>query len=618
MLRFGCLVAMGLAALGAVGQSLRVEKVDPPNWYAGLPKPMLLVSGEGLRGATISLSDKTLRVERVVASENGHWAQVWLSGSPAKAETVTVRVVRGSENVEVPYTFAARRAANDGLAGFSDRDMMYLIMTDRFADGDATNDGPLAKDAADSGEAKTQRGNPHGWHGGDLRGIEQHLDYLQGLGVTAVWPTPVYQNHSPEAYHGYHATDYYAVDEHYGSMSDLQSLTRALHARGMKLLLDTVPNHVGPLHPWVKDSPTPDWFHGTAAKHIAGETHFDALVNPHAPERDRVTTLEGWFVDQLPDMNTENPAVAQYLRQNAVWWMEQTGADGIRIDTFPYVDRAFWHEYLGELRALYPHMTEVGEVSGADPEITSAFADGVTRAGVDTRLYTPFDFPFYYAAQDVFVKGESFARVARVLAQDQLYLYPERLVPFLGNHDQPRFAEEVRDPELRKIAFALVMTTRGTPQVYAGDEIAMQGKDDPDNRRDFPGGFPGDGKNAFLREGRTPEQEDLHTWVAALGNLRLTHPALACGSEEVLQAGQDSFVYDRSATASCKDDTAHMLVVLQRGALKEMKIDLHATALQGCVPGSPLLGRGRAEVHGDVLTIFPETGAVIVPCATSK
>ena len=179
----------------------------------------------------------------------------------------------------------------------------------------------------------------------------------------------------------YHATDMYRVDPHWGSMEDLQELASALHKRGMKLVLDDVPNHVGPLHPWVQDEPTPNWFHGTAEHHIAGETKFEALIDPHAPRRDRVGTLDGWFVDSLPDMDTDDATVAQYLRQNAVWWIEETGADGLRIDTFPYVGREFWHEYMAELKALYPRLTEVGEVSTEDPVINSSFAEGVKRAG---------------------------------------------------------------------------------------------------------------------------------------------------------------------------------------------------------------------------------------------
>ncbi len=617
-----CSAAALLWAHAQGTEPLSLLKVDPPNWYATLPRPMLLVRGTGLGGAAFALSDRALRIERTAISDNGHWAQLWLSASPATPETVQLSVRRGALHAEQPYTFAARRAANTGMAGFSPRDVMYMILTDRFADGDASNDGPEAHSTADSAAALAERAKPKGWHGGDLRGIQQHLDYLHDLGMTAVWPTPVYQNHGPEAYHGYHATDYYAVEEHYGSMADLQELVKALHARGMKLVLDTVPNHVGPFHPWVTDEPAPDWFHGTLAHHMVAEYNFDALINPHAPDRDRDATLHGWFVDLLPDMNTDSPAVAQYLRENAVWWIEQTGADALRIDTFPYVDRHFWHEFTAELKALYPKLTEVGEVSNGDPEVTSAFADGVSRSGVDTGLYTPFDFPMFYAARDVFGKGAPFTRITRVLESDELYPHPERLIPFLGNHDESRFAQVVPDPQAQQLAYAFLLTTRGTPQIYSGDEIGMTGGDDPDNRRDFPGGFPSSSsspaQDAFTAAGRTQPQQDLFAWIQQLAVLRRSHPVLACGREQVLQATQDTFVYARFGTDGCSAGSPQpeepLVMILQRGAAPPVHLDLHLTALSGCKPGAPLAGKAETSADGDAWTVQAGTPFVVLSC----
>ena len=635
-----------LVASGSVAQEfkdLKILKIDPPNWYATLPTPMLLIRGEGLGGAAFTLSDNSLKVERTAFSANGHWAQVWLNRTPARPETVQLRVSQGSQHAEAPYTFAARRSAGDGMAGFSPRDVMYLILTDRFADGDPANDGPEARNSADSPEAAAERAKPKGWHGGDLRGIADHLDYLQSFGVTAVWPTPVYQNHSAVAYHGYHSTDYYSVDEHYGSLADLQALGQALHARRMKLVLDTVPNHVGPYHPWVTDEPAPDWFHGTAEQHLPPAYDFNALIDPHSPERDRLNTLHGWFPDvpPLPDMNTDSPAVAQYLRQNVIWWIEQTGADGLRYDTFPYVNREFWHELNSSLRSLYPHLTEVGEVSNSDPEVTSAFAAGVSRGdaltSVDTGLYTPFDFPIYHATRDVFANGQPLSHLRDVLRQDYLYPHPERLVPFLGNHDESRFASSVHDLATQKIAYAFLMTTRGTPQLYSGDEIAMAGGNDPDNRRDFPGGFRGNFTggsvgaipSAFSAAGRTGENGQLFDWIAQLAALRRGHPALACGAEQVLFADKDTLVYARYGTTGCEppssgdlqgapstmDSQARpILVALHRGDAVPIHVDLHATAAAGCAVESVAPGSPAATVNGDLLDVRLATETAVIFC----
>jgi glycosidase len=626
----GACAAILLANLALHAQpssGLKLLKVDPPNWWAGMPKPMLLVRGEGLADADFSLSDNAIQVEKKIISQNGHWAQLWLSASPASPETITVRASRGESAASLTYKFAARKSPAEGFAGFSSLDVLYLIMTDRFADGDTSNDGPNANSNSTSAEAFAERAKPRGWHGGDLRGIAQHLDYLQRLGVTAVWTTPVYQNkNEPESYHGYGATDLYAVDEHYGSLEDLKALSAALHASGMKLVLDTVPNHVGPAHPWVTDEPAPDWFHGDLQHHLVAESKFDALINPHAPQRDRVGTLDGWFADALPDMNTENPAVAQYLRQNAIWWIEQTGADALRIDTFPYVNRQFWHNFNGELAELYPHMTEVGEIFNPDPVIVSSFAGGVTRAGIDTELTTPFDFPTYFAIRDVFGKNAPLSRLAQVLASDSLYPHPERLVPFFGNHDTNRFTDAVKSPDALRLAFAYIITTRGMPQIYSGDEIAMHGGGDPDNRHDFPGGFaPVAGApvgNAFAAEGRSAEQQQNYAWVAQLTSLRHAHAALGCGGEQVLASDADWLVYVRDAryspAARCGDGRDRVLVAIHRGAEPaSLSVPMDETWAANCLVSVPEIAAAGSTVQatdGKLLLHLQEEDALIAAC----
>lgn len=619
------MVLMLFAALPLVAQAiapvepLAVTKIDPSNWYSSLPEPMLLVRGTGLTGAKFSLSDRKLKIRNATLSENGHWAILRLSASPAHPETVTLSVMKDEHKLRVLYEFKAARRANDGMQGFAPSDVIYLIMTDRFADGDRNNDGPTAQSAFASPDATAERALPHGWHGGDLRGVLQHLDYLQQLGITTVWLTPVYANAGRGSYHGYSATDQYAVDPHFGSLADLQALANALHARGMKLMLDTVPNHVGPRHPWVHDEPAPNWFHGTLEHHIPMSYDFFPLIDPHAPERDRDAVLHGWFANILPDMNTDDATVAQYLRQNTVWWVEETGADALRIDTFAFVNRAFWNGFHAELHQLFPRLTDVGEVFDPHPEITSSFAGGVTRAGIDTGLYTPFDFPTYFATREVFGNGKPMSMLAQVLASDALYPHPERLVPFLGNHDTIRFATAVPDPDVRRLAVAYLLTTRGTPQIYSGDEIAMEGGKDPANRADFPGGFEaGSTPGAFVQSTRTPEQQAMWSWFQQLLKLRREQPPLASGTEQVLDAGENELVYIRTGTSACPTldhDAAEDadLIVLQRGP-HPLTIELKATATEGCTPSMPVLGQASFEEQDTRLTITPSTDVVVLPC----
>jgi neopullulanase len=591
--------------ISALAQSPRIEKIDPPNWWATLPAPMLLVKGEDLTGARFTLSDATLHISKTIISSNGHYAQLWLKTSPPHPETVQITARTPTGHTTSSYTFAPRLNSPNSFAGFSSKDVMYLIMIDRFADGDPTNDGP---------DHAAQLAKPRGWHGGDLRGIIQHLDYLQELGITTVWITPVYQNHGSQSYHGYGATDMYAVDEHFGSLNDLKDLAAALHARHMKLVLDTVPNHVGPTHPWVHDSPDTTWFHGTFEHHTIAQGDFAPLTDPHAPWRDQRNVTEGWFANTLPDLNQEDPAVARYLTQNAIWWTEQIGLDGLRIDTFPYVARPFWQSFHAQLHMLYPHFTTVGEIFNGDPAITSTFAGGVTRTGLDTGLDTPFDFPTYFALRDAFLKDAPISKLADVLRLDNLYPHPERLVPFLGNHDTTRFlSDPTTPPHTLELAFTILTTMRGMPQVYSGDEIAMRGGEDPDNRHDFPGGFGPISNDAFTATGRTPEQQQIFATLQTLLTLRRTHPALQTGAEQLLYSDHDVLVYARTLQLSGHVNQRILIAVNKGSKTQDHAINIEDTALEGAQHARALLGSPDAiSLTSNTLTIHlaPSTAAI--------
>jgi neopullulanase len=584
-----------------------ISKIDPPNWWVDMPSPMLLVRGEHLNGDQVSVSGSNVSINKSEASQNGHWLFVWLRTTDAAAQTLHISVSNQNGKAEADFALQQRKPASAGFNGFSSADVMYLIMTDRFADGDPSNDEPASEQA-----------KPRGWHGGDFKGIEQHLDYLQALGVTAVWTTPVYRNvPSPQSYHGYSATDMYAVDPHFGTLRDYQRLSEALHARGMKLVLDTVPNHIGPAHPWVTDPPMPDWFHGTLAHHTVAKEEFQSLPDPHASWRERRDVTEGWFVNVLPDLNQENPAVATYLIQNAIWWIETAGLDGLRIDTFPYVNRMFWQQFHTELHELYPQLTTVGEVFNPDPTITSYFAGGVAHDGIDTGLYTPFDFPTFFALRAVLTRQKPMSELENVLRQDRLYPHPERLVTFLGNHDTTRFLSEpgANLAEL-KLAFALISTLRGMPQIYSGDEIAMRGGADPDNRRNFPGGFHDGQPNAFTRSGRTAEQEEMHQWVTDLLHVRSQHASLQSGQQQdVLDEDPSAFAYVRAENVShgC-DGTDRTLVVLNNAsAARTISLPRIDTALAGCSALTPLLGSGsNVSADQDAFSVLlgPQQAAV--------
>lgn len=580
-----CLLALLPPALAQTAPT--IQKIDPPNWFAAMPGPMLLIQGTGLQGAKFTLSDKSISITRTTLSPNGHWAILTLDTHTTRPSTLRLTATTPTGATTVPYTLKPRRPPTAVATGFSSKDVLYLIMPDRFADGDPNNNQPSTYD----------RANPHAYHGGDLRGILNHLGYLQQLGVTALWLTPILAN-DPKGtdYHGYGATDMYAVDPRLGTLAEYRELSDAVHKRHMKLVFDDVPNHVGPNHIWASDPPLPDWFHGTAAQHLDNEYLFRPTTDPHAPDQASHDALDGWFVNLLPDMNQQNPIVAQYETQNMIWWIEEVGIDGLRIDTFPYVQRDFWQTYLGTLKNLYPNLTSVGEVSDSDPTVNAFYAGGRTLGGIDTHLETPFDYPLYYTLLDVLVKGKTMSVLENTLRQDWLYPHPEALVPFIGNHDQIRFLSLPNaTPALLRLGFGLIMTLRGMPELYAGDEIGMLGGVDPDNRRDFPGGFRGDAANAFTPAGRTTDQAAMHDWLAALGKLRAESPALQTGRMQTILATDTGFAYMRTLSPgdhAC-DTPGAMLVALNRSSSPQtLTLPVQQTALEGCHTATPRLGDG--------------------------
>jgi glycosidase len=599
-----------------------VTKVEPPNWWVGLtPEVMVLLSGRGLDANKVECNLSSVVVERTQATAGGNYLFVWLKfGADAKSGTVVCRVTNsdgGVASFELPIS--SRTETIHRFQGITPDDVIYLIMPDRFANGDPTNDEP------EGAAGSRDRAKARAYHGGDLRGIREHLDYLKSLGVTTLWLTPVVKNGGTEDYHGYGAVDLYAVDPHLGTMRDYQELINAAHTQKMKVLFDIVPNHVGPKHPWAANPPLADWFHGTVARHIDssmpvnpesgiapsaafygesreqafGHDPFEAMTDPHAtPSLWRYLT-DGWFFGVLPDLNTENPIVAMYLQQNAIWWAESSGLDGFRIDTFPYVPRIFWSRWHATLKRIYPRLTTIGEVYHPDPSVTSFFVGGERRFdGVDSGVTTVFDYPMYFALRDVLAGRAPAAKLSDVLRHDSLYTRPDQLVTFFGNHDTTRFsgvegipgADSDSMARLR-LAFGLNLTLRGIPQLYYGDEIGMAGGGDPDNRRDFPGGWREDAKNAFREDGRTPGQQQIFVFVQNLLRVRREHPVLSEGRQWDLLSDDSAIVFLRES------DEEKVLVAFNRSkSARELRVAVSETPAAGAGGSEKLLGEGRVKI----------------------
>ena len=589
------LLSVSLLALSALtaAQAPVVHKTEPPNWWINYtPELTLLLTGENLNDAHVTTVTTGVDVLDSSASANGHYLFVHLRlGSNLQAGYAWLNVASSGGSTKVNFPVSTRENPRGHFQGFSPDDVIYLIMPDRFADGDPSNDRPPGSDGI------YDRSRPMAYHGGDLRGIRDHLSYLHDLGVTTLWLTPVWKNTDSD-YHGYHVVDFYALDPHMGSMADYQALVADAHKLGMKVLIDYVANHTGPNHPWANDPPTPAWFHGSPAHHLDPSYSFAGIVDPHAPPREYRNTVEGWFAGKLPDLNPDDPPLGLYLAQNALWWAEIAQLDGFRLDTFPYSSREFWSGWHARLHRTYPLMNDVGEVADSDPTITSFFEGGQKEFdGIDTGLSTVFDFPLCKALRDVIIHGAPMQQIVDVLRQDHLYPHPETLVTFLGNHDQRRFVSEKGSSVAKlKAAFSLLLTMRGIPQIYSGDEIAMPGGEDPDNRRDFPGGFPGDRQNAFTAAGRTAEQQDVFTYFQSLLALRRDHPALRTGK-------QWHIGWDESYYAFARELPEETLLIIYNNAAtaQTLEIPVDDTPLKNAEELHPLFGNSSATINRDAL-----------------
>jgi glycosidase len=594
-----------------------VAKVEPPGWWPGhsMATVRLLVRGRELTGARVASAPGLTVVGAPRVSATGTSLLFDVAVDPAASPGPRrLRVTTASGAAEVPFEIRAPLPRDGRFQGFTPDDVVYLIMPDRFANGDPSNDDPARS------RGLLDRGRTRYYHGGDLQGIIDRLPYLKDLGVTAIWTTPVYDNvdHLNERerydgaaiadYHGYGAVDFYAVDEHLGDVAKYRELVEAAHGAGLKVIQDQVANHTGPYHPWVADPPTPTWFHGTVERHPKNVWQTWTIPDPHATPDTQRETLDGWFIDILPDLNQDDPDVSRYLVQNALWWVGMTGLDAIRQDTLPYVPRRFWSDWSAALHREYPKLTLLGEMFDGDPALVSFFQGGAVRDGIDSGIDTLFDFPSFYPLRRAFAEGKPLRELAVMLAHDRLYPDASVLVTLSGLHDTGRFMNEPGATAAgRQLADTFLFTARGTPLVYYGDEIALRGGGDPDNRRDFPGGFSGDPRNAFTTGGRTAEEAAVFDNLRRLARLRAELAPLRRGRMMTLAVTEQAWAYARVL-----GDQA-VLVVLNNAA-EPVSLDI-PTASVGWTTDRAVdnrLGGGAARIEGARLrtSLGPRSAAI--------
>ncbi|MBR4534344.1 MAG: cyclomaltodextrinase N-terminal domain-containing protein [Bacteroidaceae bacterium] len=536
--------------------AVEISRIDPTDWYVGLKDPslQLMVYGPGIREAEVYVDGA--RVDSIVRLDSPNYLLVYLNLQGAKAGELPIAFCRpnSEDKTIVKYQLKQREMAGNERQGFTNADVLYMLMPDRFAQG--PNHPEQIPGLNTYVEDRTQ---PSLRHGGDLEGIRQHLDYFTELGVTALWFTPVLENNSPDdhdfsTYHGYATTDYYRVDPRFGTNEQYRQLIDDAHAHGLKVVMDMIFNHCGFEHPWVSDLPSKDWVNKSEwlADHDRrdeqGEVHttegflqtsykLTPVLDPYASEVDLSESVDGWFVPTMPDLNHRNPHVMNYLIQNSIWWIETAGIDGIRMDTYPYADATGMARWMKRIDTEYPNFNVVGETWVTEPPYTATWqkdsrlinpeAQQFNNLPANSYLKTVMDFSFFdklSKAKNEQTDGwwDGYNRVYNSLVYDYLYEDPQHVMAFVDNHDTDRFLGTAGGPyrvDKLKQALALLLTMPRIPQLYYGTEILMDGTKavtDGDVRCDFPGGFPGDEHDAFTAEGRTPEQEDMFQWLSRL------------------------------------------------------------------------------------------------------
>lgn len=549
------LLSLGAAAQKAPKNS--ITRIDPAFWWTGMKNPNLelLVYHPGIGNAKASISYPGVRLAMQESAKNRDYLYLSLViDANAKPGTFPIRFSLGKQNLEYPYELKARQKPETAAQrGVRPSDFIYLIMPDRFSNGDPSND--IVKGTQ---EPSINRDSMYWRHGGDIQGVINKLDYLQDLGVTTVWLNPVQENDQPKtSYHGYAITDHYRIDPRLGDNALYLKFSEAAHARGMKVVMDIVPNHIGNRHWLFRNLPDSNWVHWWPT---FTRTNYRApiLLDPYASEKEKTLYTDGWFDTHMPDLNQRDPHCARYLTQSYIWWAEYAGVDDFRIDTYAYPDQEYMAEMGKQILDEYPGMNLFGEIWEHSVPIQSFFADqSKTRNPYRTHLPSTLDFQIYKAINEALTRPfgwtEGVSKIYYTLAEDVLYAKPMRNVTFLDNHDLSRFASVVgEDIRKYKMGVAFLLTVRGIPSLYYGTEIMMTGFSNPDGwvRMDFQGGWASDAKNKFQESGRSAKEQEAFQFTRALAQWRKTNTAVQNGKLMQFIPEKSLYVYARYDAAS--------------------------------------------------------------------
>jgi len=525
-------------------QNLSVEKVEPSNWWIGmkLNKIQLMIYGSNLKNFSASFDERKIKVLKTHQLENSNYAFIDIeipNNLPAKV--YKLKLNSSNQTVSIDFPIYKREKTKNMFQGFNQTDAIYLIMPDRFVNGDVSNDSIAGY--SDS----MQKIQYQGRAGGDLQGVINKLDYIKELGFTAIWLTPIVENNTFRSYHGYAATDFYKVDPRLGTNELYKKLVEEAHKRNMKIIFDHVANHCSDDHPWMKNLPMKNWFNGTKENHLEANHNKMVFTDIHADSTTIKQVEQGWFVSSMPDLNQENIYVQNYIIQNTIWWMEYAGFDGIREDTYPYNNQKFMSRWAKTILNEYPTTNIVGEVWTGEVDFLSTYQENNPFKKMNTHLPSVTDF----ALRDVlirFVEGkDNTYQIFNVLAKDYLYTDATQLLTFVDNHDLPRLMYLSKgNIQKAKMAYDILFTVRGIPQIFYGSEIGMVGTDDHGSLRiPFPGGFPNDKRDAFTEQGRSDYENDIFNHLKTLLKIRNSNKAFTLGKLVHFPPINDVYVYFR-------------------------------------------------------------------------
>ena len=527
-----------------------IARVEPLNWWVGFknPKLQLLVQHPDISKRTVEINYQGVSIDKVHKADSPNYLFIDLDISEDTHAGKFNIIFKKEDDQDLLYTFELkpRQKPSEDYVGFNSSDAIYLITPDRFSNGNPDND------IVESLNEKTiDRNDNYARHGGDIQGITKHLDYIEDLGFTAIWPCPLLTNDMPQgSYHGYAMTNFYEIDPRFGTLEEYLELSASMSKKGMKLIMDQVANHCGLEHWWMKDLPFKDWINHQAhfEKNAHNSDGYRSITTNHrrttnqdiyASNIDKKSMTEGWFVSAMPDLNQRNPFMAQYTIQNSIWWIETANLGGIRQDTYPYPDKNFMSRWAGEIMNEYPNFSIVGEEWTSNPLLIAYWQQGnPNKDGYNSNLKSPMDF----AMQEKVVKGLSeeedwgsgLIEIYRALANDFAYVKPQDLMVFPDNHDMSRIYTQLKgDITNTKMALSYILTLPRIPQIYYGTEILMNDFDKPGDhgliRTDFPGGWDGDEVNAFTGEGLTEDQKDMQSYLKKVLNYRKTSQAIHQG-----------------------------------------------------------------------------------------